>query len=396
MNRYLTGMGKSIQPVSAIAYLDLNPLKQEFAPSGQVSLVVARDVNLSPSFAYPVRTSISPNTNTSGVIRSHPMPSDIAGCAGYYQACVDDLILAFKKLSSREAYLSLIIDIPGDLYTRNFEGLEMLLACVKPHHLVYVGDSSASNIEDSVKIKALQSYASQYRSSFHSICPRSPTSQPLRTEIQMRSMQMQSYFHLLECGNQQDGFQELSWTIEPLSGFVPWEICYRETTQRKQDLVGFAMYGEPIESASLVSALNGSLVHVVQSTSSAIPHPYTALPRTNKVQLPYFPGMGPDGVLAEPLDPGTSMLICAALIRGFDHIKRVVHVLVPKLYEPLLYNLLPERTILVGGCCDMPGWVFQQERSGLERDEHIWLEKDTVVEDLGYLNTIRRVRKFQT
>ena len=174
-------------------------------------------------------------------------------------------------------------------------------------------------------------------------------------------------------------------------------------------MVGFAVYAEPIEPVSLIHALDGSIVHIVQSTSSAIPHPYTALPRTGKLRIPYFAPAGDTGIV-KPLDPRTSNMVCTAIIRGFDPERRVVHVLVPKLYESLLYNLTPERTVFVGGCCDVPEWLFSESLYAADAMNgpgdsaaadpasrgHLWSEKGGIVEGMGYLNTVRRVRKFQT
>jgi polynucleotide 5'-hydroxyl-kinase GRC3/NOL9 len=93
------------------------------------------------------------------------------------------------------------------------------------------------------------------------------------------------------------------------------------------------------------------------------------------------------------------------MIRGFNPEKKIVEVLVPKTHEPLLYNLSPERTIIVGGCCDVPEWAFLEDAYAQERgvkpattvdNMPVWVEKADLVDDMGYLSTVRRVRKFQT
>ena len=113
--------------------------------------------------------------------------------------------------------------------------------------------------------------------------------------------------------------------------------------------------------------------------------------------------------MVEPLDPRTTKLVCTAMIRGFDPEKRIVQVLVPKTHESMLYNLAPERTILVGGCWEMPEWAYMEDAWAEESAEAnntstsqalggapLWVERENVVDDMGYLNTVRRVRKFQT
>jgi polynucleotide 5'-hydroxyl-kinase GRC3/NOL9 len=172
-----------------------------------------------------------------------------------------------------------------------------------------------------------------------------------------------------------------------------------------QDLVGFISYKEPVKPSSLIHALNGSVVQIIQSSSARIPSPYTALPRTGKLQIPYFAESSTTGMV-DALDPRTSKLVCTALIRGFDPERKIVQVLVSKVCEDLLHDLVPERTIFVAGCCDAPEWAYMEDAyvmqngneglTAVTKDLPLWVEKESVMDDMGYLNTLRRVRKFQT
>jgi len=90
-------------------------------------------------------------------------------------------------------------------------------------------------------------------------------------------------------------------------------------------------------------------------------------------------------------------LVCTALIRGFNPEKRIVEVLVPKTHESLLYNLSPDRTVFVGGCCDVPEWAFLEDAYAKEATvSPVWVEKEDVIDSMGYMSTVRRVRRFQT
>lgn len=222
-------------------------------------------------------------------------------------------------------------------------------------------------------------------------------------------MQIQSYFHLNWSGKKADEQELFSWNPKPLSTLVPWEFCYQETDENTQHFIGFAFYTEPSESASLLPALNGSIIQIVESTSSVIPSPYTGLPRTSRYGIPYFSKSARTGMV-EPLDPRTSKLICTAMLRCFDLDRSVVQVLVPKMYEEILYTLSPERTVFVYGCCDSSQWAYLEDAHAKEeesahaevnmsedtKDALPWVEKESSMERMGYLNTLRRVRKFQT
>ncbi|KAF1839550.1 hypothetical protein BDW02DRAFT_563605 [Decorospora gaudefroyi] len=408
VNRSLTGLGKNAPSVPTVCYLDLDMRKQEYAPSGQISLAVLRDLNLGPSFTHPSIPSGSGNSAANEIIRAHAIPMNLANYAEHYQACVEDLFLAYRNLCSSNASLPLVIDTPGFLWASDLNILNKLLVRLKPHKMVHIGDTQAIETETAAKLHLLQTTASQYRCTVHEITARRPQLAAMRTDAELKSMQMQSYFHLKTSSIHPSHGQTLRWTSNPLSHLTPWEFCYEETAMRAQDMVGFALYSEAIEPESLLHAVNGSIMQIVQTTSSVIPDPYTSLPRTGKCRIPYFPESERTGMV-EPLDARTTRLVCTVMIRGFDPERKVVQVLVPKTHEPLLYGLLAERTVFVGGCCDMPEWAFVEDgyatagisssgspASGAVRREMVWAERKDVIQGMGYLNTVRRVRKFQT
>ncbi|KAF2827680.1 hypothetical protein CC86DRAFT_381660 [Ophiobolus disseminans] len=401
LNRHLTGQGKSSRPVPAVCYLSLDPIKPEYTPLGQISLTVVRSLNLGPAFTHPAAYMGSSGSDCVQTVRSHAVSANFVNHQDHYRACAEDLFLAYKNLRARDPLLPLIINMSSYLYGTDVAFLTELLTRFKPHHAVHLEDTQAINIEQAAKLHAIQTAISQYRGTIHEITAHVPASVPMRTNAELRAMHMQSYFHLRKISTGDDS--TLAWTPDPLSSMVPWEFCFEETFERMQDFVGFAMYSEPVEPASLAHALNGSIVQIVESTSSAIPTPFTSLPRTNKYHIPYFEKADRTG-LVEPLDPKTSKIVCTALIRGFDPEKRVVQIFVPKTHEALLYNLVPERTVFVGGCCESPEWAYLEDAyagsataTGMnDGDRRPWVEGMGDMDDMGYLNTVRRVRKFQT
>jgi polynucleotide 5'-hydroxyl-kinase GRC3/NOL9 len=404
VNRSLTGLGKTAPSVPAVCWMDLDPQKQEYVPEGQVSLAVVRELNLGPGFTHPSVLPESNDATRNEVIRAHPIPANFANYADYYQSCVEDLFLAYRNLSSRDSSLPLVVDIPDFLYSLHFDLLTKLLARLKPHNVVHLGDTKAIDTETAARMHLLKTSTSQYHGTVHEITAQQPQSTPIRSDNELRAMQMQSYFHLKSSSTSSGQAQIPSWTPDTLSHLVPWEFCYEETPERAQDVVAFAMYSEPVEPSSMLHALNGSVIQIIQSTSSAVPTSHGSLPRTKKFGIPYLPESVRTGMV-EPLDPRTTRLVCTAMIRGFNPEKKIVEVLVPKTHESLLYNLSPERTIFVSGCCDVPEWAFLEDAYAQEETIKtttgvdklpLWVEKDELVDGMGYLSTVRRVRKFQT
>lgn len=389
-----------------VCYLDLDPTKPEYTPHGQISLVLVKSLNLGPSFTHPAPIPSPHGNEQNQTIRAHAIPEHVVNYMDYYQSCAEDLFQTYKTLRSRNTSLPLIINFPGFLYASNSNILLKLLARFKPHQLVHMGDIHAMDIETATKMHDLQTMTTQYRGTVYEIVAHPPGGTPLQTEVDLKNMHMQSYFHLKHYLLRESNSPV--WTLEGMSMLVPWEFCYQETQERTQDFAGFAMYCEPVEPASLIHALEGAIVQIIESTSSAIPSPYTKLARTKKSKLPYFAKSRKTGIV-EPLDPKVSRLICTALVRGFDVNKRIVQVLVPRTHEALLYNLVSERTVFVGGCCDTPKWAYLEavHDDTKVQNSHVsprishydstpWVGEKACWENMGYLSTARRVRKFQT
>lgn len=401
LNRYLTGMGKTKPAVPAICYLDIDQSKPEYSPHGQISLVVVRQLNLGPSFTHPTIAS-QPGAERDEIVRSHVIPTSVVNYQDYFRECVEDLYLAYKNLYSRDTTLPLVINTSGSLYATQFELSEQLLKRSRPQNIVHLGDTRAIDTATADRLHTLQTLARQHRSVLYEITAQTPSLSPLRTDTELRAMHIQSYFHLTALS------PNPTWTPKLLTTYHPWEFTYRSTPTHAQDMVGFLNLSEPLSPSSLIHTLNGSIIYIVQSSSSQIPTPYTSLPRTPRSRIPYFPTNSKLG-LVEPLDPRTTRVMCAALIRGFDPERSMVQVLVPKAMENLMAGLKAERTVFVAGCCEMPEWSYvedaylrQYEENAGERkfgeaeELGTWVEREDVVDGMGYLNTVRRVRKFIT
>lgn len=397
-------MGKTKPAVPAVCYLDLDPNKPEYSPQGLISLVVVRQLNLGSSFSHPATALPRPASEQNETVRAHAIPKDLANYSEYYRECIEDLYLAYKNLYSRDSSLPLLINMPAFLYTTHFQLVETLLKRFKSQNVVHLGDTRVMDPASADRLRTLQTYATQHRSTLHEIAAQAPILPPLRTEAELRAMHMQSYFHLTT----PTAASLPTWTGTPLSTHLPWEFTYRASPTRGQDFVGFISYAEPSPASSLIHTLNGSVMHIIQTTSAQIPTPYTNLPRTPKSQIPYFPASERLGRV-EPLDPRTTCVVCIALVRGFDPERGVVQVLVPKALEDALLALKAERTVFVAGCADAPEWAYvedaylgqHEEETGKrkvgERGElPTWVERKDVVDGMGYLNAVRRVRKFQT
>lgn len=342
----------------------------------------------------------------------------------YFMSCIEDLFRTYQSLQTPDP-IPLIINTPPSLYTTHFPLLTNLLSLLKPCHLIHLGNTAAIDQPTALKLDTLQTTISKLGTTLHELTAQGPPTQPSLTDANLRAMHMQSYFHLASLKQpppSAHGPPQLTWTPRPLSTLTPWEFHYEETPTHTQDLLGFLLLAEPIAPSHLLTALNGSIVHILETTDPDISRSRgPALPRTGKYRLPYF-APSKDTRTMQPLDPRTSRLVCTALIRGFEPQERIVQVLVPRTHDGLVRTLRPENTVFVAGCCDMPEWAYVEDAyaqlsdtaalrrtqgggrfigddsammmEGMETPMPPWVERESVVQGMGYLNAVRRVRKF--
>lgn len=385
VNRMLTGQGRSARPAPEVCYLDLDHEKPEYVPPGEISLVTIRDLNLGPNFTHVSLPSSTGSSLRDEVVRAHPIPTCHGDYMAYYQACLDNLIATYQNLRSINPSLCLVVDIPGHLYTTNFDLISSLISRLKPHSTIHMDNAEIITSDVATKLHALQTQAKTSHSTVYEITSHLPPHPSIRLPFELRQMHIQSYFHSIISIDT----NLPTWNPEPISSWVPWEFCYQETDDRLQDFLGFVMYTESIEPSSLVHSLNGSIVKIVELNSSS----HRTISRTMRTEIPYFAKDARSG-LVEPFAPSVSKLVCTALVRGFDLKKKIIQVLVPEVQGKSLNQLSNDQVVFVGGCCDTPEWAFLE---GAETEQsRPWVEKGSVIEDMGYLGTIRRVRKFQT
>ncbi|KAF2707416.1 hypothetical protein K504DRAFT_411618 [Pleomassaria siparia CBS 279.74] len=408
LNRYLTGHGKLARAIPSIYFLDLDSEKPEYSPHGQISLTLVRETNLGPSFTHP--DSIPGSSGANRPIRSHPLKAkNLKDSMDYFIACFEDLFQTYTNLQQRNPSVPLMINTPGWLYTDGFHQLLQILSQTVPRRLVYLGDARSTDEEKARKIHQLTTVVTKNRVLVHELSAVPNLIDPSRTDAELKSMHMLSYFHctgaVLESGT-----TKRTYDSRPLSSITPWEFCYEESEDSEQTFIGCLMLSEWVEPQLLFTVLNGSIIQIVETEDENVQDLFGQLPRTNKYRIPYFE-KGPNDAV-EPLDPRTSRLVCTALLRGWDPETRTAQVLVPKTHEVLLHGLKPEKTVFVFGCCETPEWAYAEdaylEAAGRGKDIKVgnkmaneavelppWIAKVEDIGNMGYMNTARRVRKFQ-
>ena len=410
LNRYLTGFGKTAKPVPAVCYMDLDYNNPEYTPHGQISLSILREPNFGPAFTHPIVPSKRSRRNET--IAAHVLPiSGLINYENYFDSCVEDLFRTYQNMRFDGPPPPLICNTSGELYAMHFEIIEKLIKRTKPNFVVHLDVKSSIDEDTAAKLDSLQVLSKKTHSNFRELTGQSPGIIQTRTPRELRAMQMQSYFHLAG----RSFSSHLTFNPSPLTTLAPWEFCYKESSTHEQAFIGILPLHEFLDASHLLTTLNGALVHIVTTSDPTVASQYNQLPRTPESQVPYFPIDTETGTVP-PLRPENTTYVCTALVCRIDASGQILQVLVPKSHEHLLYDLEPEQTVFVAGCCDTPEWAYVEdvyqrvaqrrrdlgERARFVSDEVLmedvelppWVARKNVIDGLRYLNAVRRVRKF--
>ncbi|KAF2129958.1 hypothetical protein P153DRAFT_339313 [Dothidotthia symphoricarpi CBS 119687] len=380
-NRYLTGLGKNALPVPALCYLDLDAAKPEYTPPGQISLIVVRALNLGPGFTHPLTRvaggKAKGDVDVNETVRAHPIPADLANYEDYFRQCIEDLFLACKTLQAGDPSLPLVINTPGSMHTSRI--LADLVSRAKPHHIVRFTYPVTSQPPLPLPLPTPHTTT-------HTLPPVPPSTPQLRTPSHLSTMHTQSAFHTTSTSPQ-------TWSPTPLSALPPYTFHYTPTLTHAPSLSALLpLTPHPIPSSSIIHALNGALIHLLLTSP---PSPST-LQYTPKSQIPFFP---PDATGVVPaLDPRGCRLLCVGLVVGVEPGEGAVRVFVPRGVEGVLEEL-GRGGMVVGvlGCGGVGEWAVLEGVDGegdREGEMPVWVQRRGVVEGMGYLNCVRRVRKF--
>ncbi|KAF2399740.1 hypothetical protein EJ06DRAFT_549225 [Trichodelitschia bisporula] len=341
-NSYLT-VSRTKSGPRTIAILDLDPSKQEFAPPGQISLVLLREPVLCPHFAHP-----STSSKALQVVRAHAI-----GLRGYRESqthfldAVKDLINHHSVLSQEAARYSEAIPLVARCPTW-YQGFaselnEELTKALNPSVVVCLAQGqtkAAMDIMKSTKDKRVE------------LLPPQPfqTHRPPRPAAEMREMQLISYFHAKPA-------EVLQWDAVPLTRQRPLVVSWGDQWNlTKHDIAGVFIFGEvpPKHHRMMEKLLNGSLVSIIVVTCDG------ALSGRRVVcdDIPYF--LDDSEGYATPLDPKMSRVIGLALVRGIDNHAKQLHLVTP-IPGHVLRDIPPGHIVLGFGALECPGWAYTED-----------------------------------
>ncbi|KAF2084548.1 hypothetical protein K490DRAFT_48857, partial [Saccharata proteae CBS 121410] len=341
-NRLLTMTREAHESIDSVYLLDLDPGQPEFSPAGQVSLVEMHQPNYNPPFLHP-----SAHQPFATPLRAHFIGSNSPKeNPDHYVDCALDLVNHYRAVIKKEKRRSpLVVNAPGWTVGTGLQILLQLLKLLDLSDIVYTTEDSSRTLD------ALEENGKAYK--LH-IIPSQPSGYAARTAGELREMQMLSYFH-------QEAVEDVEscprWDMTPLSSRVPYVVNYGLD---EPDILGIITMGETIQSALLPTILDGSVVGIVEVDDDDTRFSASTFTRNAEGgNLPYL--SSEDTGSTEPLNPRNSRLISLALVRGIDAANQSLHVIVPPTNDTLMAQLEPQKTVLVLGSLDIPGWAYTED-----------------------------------
>lgn len=340
-----------------VAFLDLDPGQPEFAPMGQVYLAHLRSPFFGPPFTHP---SLDDSENGQ-MVRAHLIgATSPKEDPDHYALAAMDLMDHYRSLLARYPQCPLIINYPGWIFGQGLEVATWLVRCLGLSDVVYMSEKGPAEVVDPLGLSAREARVPM------TILPSQPTDFVSRSSAQLRSMQIQSYFHI-SCPT---GLSNPVWSSAPISRTRPIVVDYAGD---RQGILGIMVVGSQIHSDLLREVLEGSIVGVVAVES---PHAVAgeemdleqpngnasladSIVRTPQEDLPHLlTGSGS----CTPLDPKTSHCLGLALIRSIDINSHKIELSTPIPPSQLRESMEQgQNIVLVRGQLDNPKWAISEE-----------------------------------
>jgi polynucleotide 5'-hydroxyl-kinase GRC3/NOL9 len=230
-----------------VAFLDLDPGQPEFSPMGQVYLAHLREPVFGPPFSHPMLES-SGNGN---IVRAHHIgASSPKEDPDHYVMAAMNLMDHYRSLLATYPQCPLIINFPGWIFGLGLEVAMWLVRSLGLSDVVYMSEKGPSEV-----VEPLGHAAAEARVPL-TILPSQPIDFVTRSSAQLRSMQMQSYFHM----SQAEGCQNLVWSEMPLVYNKPILVDYAGP---QQGILGIMVLGNRQDPDLLHDILEGAIVSIV-------------------------------------------------------------------------------------------------------------------------------------
>ncbi|XHF97476.1 Polynucleotide 5'-hydroxyl-kinase grc3, variant 2 [Aspergillus wentii] len=230
-----------------VAFLDLDPGQPEFSPMGQVYLAHLRSPFFGPPFTHP---SLDDSLDGTMVRAHHIGATSPKDDPDHYVLAAMDLMDRYRSLLATYPQCPLIINYPGWIFGLGLEVATWLVKSLGLSDVVYMSEKGPMEV-----VEPLGQAANEARIPLTTL-PSQPTDFVSRSSAQLRSMQIQSYFHMSRPAEVHNPL----WLDTPTSRTRPILVDY---SGPRQGIRGIMVMGSQINPELLHEVLDGSIVGVV-------------------------------------------------------------------------------------------------------------------------------------
>lgn len=242
--------------LDGIAFLDLDPGQPEFAPMGNIYLAHLREPCFGPPFSHPNLD----NSRYGKIVRCHHIgATSPKEDPDNYALAIMNLLDQYRTLTATYPQCPLIINFPGWIFGLGLEVATWIIRSTGLSDVVYMSEKGPTEV-----IEPLGQAASEAGVTLTTL-PSQPVDMVTRSSAQLRSMQMQSYFHM----TQSEGLLDAFWNESPLIHSKPIYVSY---SGAQPGISGIMVLGNHYSPQVLRDIIDCSTVAVVAvENASAIP-----------------------------------------------------------------------------------------------------------------------------
>uniref|UniRef100_A0A093V0B0 Polynucleotide 5'-hydroxyl-kinase GRC3 n=1 Tax=Talaromyces marneffei PM1 TaxID=1077442 RepID=A0A093V0B0_TALMA len=242
--------------LDGIAFLDLDPGQPEFAPMGNIYLAHLREPCFGPPFSHPNLD----NSRYGKIIRCHHIgATSPKEDPDNYALAIMNLLDQYRMLTATYPRCPLIINFPGWIFGLGLEVATWIIRSTGLSDVVYMSEKGPTEV-----IEPLGQAASEAGVALTTL-PSQPVDTVTRSSAQLRSMQIQSYFHM----TQSEGLLDAFWNESPLIRNKSIHVSY---SGPQPGISGIMVLGNHYSPQVLRDIIDGSIVAVVAvENTGAIP-----------------------------------------------------------------------------------------------------------------------------
>jgi polynucleotide 5'-hydroxyl-kinase GRC3/NOL9 len=242
--------------LDGVAFIDLDPGQPEFAPMGNIYLAHLREPCFGPPFSHPNLD----NSRYGKIIRCHHIgATSPKEDPDNYALAIMNLLDQYRILTATYPRCPLIINFPGWIFGLGLEVATWIIRSTGLSDVVYMSEKGPTEV-----IEPLGQAASEAGVTLTTL-PSQPVDLVTRSSAQLRSMQMQSYFHMTQSEVLLDSF----WNESPIIHNKPIYVSY---SGPQPGISGIMVLGNHYSPQVLRHIIERSIVAVVAvENASAVP-----------------------------------------------------------------------------------------------------------------------------